>query len=86
MTLTIELTPEVEQKLAKKAMAKNCAVADYVENLIEKDVDQLKSLEEIFAPLHKQVEESGISDEKLDELFTDARRDYYAEKKAKESR
>ena len=81
MTLTITLTPEVEQKLAKKAMDKNCAVADYVENLIEKDVDQLKTLDEIFAPFRKHTE--TISEEEIDDLVMKARREIFTEKKKK---
>ena len=86
MTLTIELTPEVEQKLAKKAMAKNCAVADYVENLIEKDIDQFKTLDEIFAPVRQEFKEQGITEDEFDDLIYQARREVYAEKKARENK
>lgn len=86
MTLTIELKPEMEAKLKNRAVAMGFDVDDYVENLIEKDLNNFKTLDEIFAPLHKEVEESGITDDELDELFTQARREYYAEKKAKENK
>jgi hypothetical protein len=32
-----------------------------------------------LAPFRRQVEESGITDEELDELFMEARRDYWRE-------
>lgn len=83
MTLTIELKPEIETLLVQKAKASDCAVIDYVEDLIEKDVKRHKTFDEIFAPLRKEVAESGISEDELDELFTQARREYFAEKKAK---
>ncbi len=86
MTLTITLKPETEAKLKNRATALGYEVVDYVEKLIEEDSERIRSIDEIFAPLHKEVEESGITDDELDELFTQARRDYYTEKKAKENR
>lgn len=86
MSLTITLKPETEAKLKNRAVSNGYDIDGYIEKLVNEDSDKMRTLDEIFAPLHKQVEESGISDEKLDELFTEARRDYYAEKKAKESR
>jgi hypothetical protein len=85
MTLTIDLKPETEAKLKNRAVALGYGVGDYVEKLIEEDSERMRSIDEIFAPLHKEVKESGISDAELDELFTQARREYFAEKKAKET-
>ena len=85
MTLTIELKPETEAKLKNRAVALGYEVDDYIEKLIEEDSERIRSIDEIFAPLHKEVEESGISDEELDELFTQARREYFAEKKVREN-
>lgn len=81
MILTLELKPEVEQKLAKKAMAKNCDVADYVENLIEQDLDKQKTLDEIFAPFRQHTE--TISEEEIDDLVKQARREIFVEKNKK---
>ncbi len=39
------------------------------------------TFDEILAPIRQQVEGSGISDEELDELFMQARRDFYLEQK-----
>ncbi|MGI8641004.1 MAG: hypothetical protein ACR2MG_13805 [Pyrinomonadaceae bacterium] len=81
MTLTITLKPEIEAVLAQKAMANGCAVIDYVENLIEKDVDRMKTLDEIFAPFRTHTEQ--ISEEEIDDLVKKARREVFAEKKDK---
>lgn len=82
--MSIVLKPETEELLVNRAAAKGYNIDDYIKKLVEEDRRKTRRLEEIFAPLHKQVEESGITDDELDELFTEARREYYAEKKAKE--
>lgn len=86
MSLTITLKPETEAKLKNRAVAMGFDVDDYVEKLIEEDSKKARTLNEIFAPLHKQVEESGISDDELDELLIEARREYFVEKKAREDK
>jgi len=83
MTVVLELKPEIEEALQKKAKAKGFPVNVYVEELIEKDVDRSKTLGEILAPFRKQVEESGITDDELDVLVEEAREEIFQEKLAK---
>ncbi len=84
--MSIILKPETETLLINRAAAKGYNIDDYIKKLVEEERSKTRRLEEIFAPLHRQVEESGISDDELDELFTESRREYYAEKKAREKR
>lgn len=86
MSLTITLKPETEAKLKNRAVALGCEVGDYVENLIEKELDKPKTLDEIFAPVRREFEESGMTEDELDDLIYQARREVYAEKKAKENK
>ena len=86
MSLTITLKPETEAKLKSKASAQGFEVADYVENLIEKDIDPRKTLDEIFAPVRKEFEESGMTEDEFDKLIYQARREVYADKKARENK
>ena len=86
MTLTIELKPEMEAKLKNRAVALGFEVDDYVENLIEKELDKPKTLDEIFAPVRREFEESGMTEDELDDLIYQARREVYAEKKARENK
>jgi len=86
MILTIELNPETEAKLKDRAVALGFEVDDYVESLIEKDLDKSKTLDEIFAPVRREFEESGMSEDELDDLIYQARREVYAEKKARENK
>lgn len=58
-------------------------LVDYVESLVEEGskrrdrIDLLaeKSFDEILAPFRRNVEESGLSDEALDALFSEARKE-----------
>jgi hypothetical protein len=42
-----------------------------------------KTLDEILAPVRKEVAEKGISEEEIDDLVKQARRDYFRDKNAK---
>src|SRR2546430_1525853 len=75
MTVTLELEPEVESLLEKRARAEGCDVKGYVEKLVARDVNREPTLDEVLAPFRDAVERSGISDEELDTLFSEARRE-----------
>jgi hypothetical protein len=81
MTVALELEPEVESVLEKRARAEGCDVKAYVEKLVERDVNRAPTFDEILAPFRDAVERSGISDEDLDTLLTEARREVSREKR-----
>jgi hypothetical protein len=81
MTVTLELEPEVESLLEKRARAEGCDVKGYVERLVEKEVNRGRTFDEILAPFRDAVERSGISNEELDALFTEARREVSKERR-----
>ena len=68
MTLTISLVPEEEKKLEERAAASGVEIADYVRQLIRKDIS-LPSIAELFAPVHRAVRESGVSQFELDSVL-----------------
>jgi hypothetical protein len=81
--MTLEITglrSETLKALEEKARKFGKTMEEYARGLIEEDVssDEM-TLDEALAPFRRQVEESGITDEELDELFMQARRDYYRE-------
>lgn len=86
MSLTITLKPETEAKLKNLSNARGYDVDDFIEKLIEDESNKLRTIDEIFAPFRKNIEESGISEEDLDALFLQARKEVYAEKKARLNR
>ena len=69
MTINISLTPEAETKLRQRAavLGKDLGtVADLLEQAITRP-----SLDELLAPACKQVAESGLRDDQLDDVFRD---------------
>ena len=84
MTVTLELEPEVETLLERRARAEGCDVKGYVEKLLEKEVNRGRTFDEILAPFRDAVERSGISDEELDTLFTASRREVSRERRERQ--
>ena len=93
MTITISLPPEVEEAVKSQANKEGKPLQDYVESLVEEGsrrrdrIDLLaeKSFDKILAPFRRNVEESGLSDEALDALFTEARKEASRARKEKAS-
>lgn len=46
---------------------------------------KLRTLDEILAPIRKEVAEKGITEKEIDSLINQARRDYYREKRGNEN-
>lgn len=86
MTVTLELEPEVESRLKERAKADGCDVPDYVKKLIRRDVNRKRTFDEILAPFREAVENSGISDDELDALFTEARKEVFQAKQERQQR
>jgi hypothetical protein len=86
MTVVLELKPEIEEALQKKARDNGFEINVYLEKLIEKDIDRTKTIDEILAPFRREVEESGITDDELDEFMEEIREEVYQEKLAKQSK
>jgi hypothetical protein len=84
MTVTLELEPDVQSLLEKRARAEGCDVKGYVEKLVAKEVNRERTLDEILAPFRDAVERSGISDEELDTAFTEARREVSSERQERQ--
>jgi hypothetical protein len=89
MTVTLELEPEVEMSASEQAKEKGLPLAEYVESVVKETVLKRrrvqklseKSFDEILKPFRDEVEASGMSDDELDELFTQARREVLKEKR-----
>jgi hypothetical protein len=83
MTIKITLPPELEASVKAQAAKVGLPVEDYVTSLVEEgtkrreriDLLSEKSFDEILAPFRRDVEESGMSCDELDDLFTEARKE-----------
>ncbi len=84
MNVTLELEPEVESLLKERAKANGCDVQDYVKKLIKKEVNRKRTFDEILAPFRQAVENSGVSDDELDSLFTETRKEVFKAKRERQ--
>ena len=82
MTRTIELPlPEELLRLVDdRAQTAGLPREAYIRAVLSKDVSGEPSVSEILAPFRDQVAGSGISDEELDRLFSEARDESYRER------
>lgn len=85
MTLTITLKPEQERRLAERAARAGQDVAAYVHHLIDRDIDT-ESLDVILAPVRRNFEESGMTDDDLTALVEEVREGNWREKHGRPSK
>ena len=80
MTLTIHVPKNIGVILEERAKVDGKDVAEYVESLIEQDIDKRKTLDEILAPVRRNFAESGVTEDELDELIETERQTMWEEK------
>ena len=85
MTITIDLRPEQERRLAERAARAGQDVAAYIRHLIDRDIDP-ESLDAILAPVRRNFEQSGMTDDDLSVLVEEAREDIWREKHGRPSK
>ena len=92
MTLTLKLPPETEKKLHARAAEAGQSVERVALQLLEEALEVNggkvpghagKTFDEILAPVRKGWEESGLSDDQVDQLFEDTVKKVRAEKRKK---
>ena len=85
MTITITLRPEQEKRLAERAARAGQDVDAYVHQLIDRDLDA-EHLDLILAPVRRQFEESGMTDDDLAALVEEVREDIWREEHGRPSK
>ncbi|MEO6588879.1 MAG: hypothetical protein ABIP06_06075 [Pyrinomonadaceae bacterium] len=83
LTDTIQITnlpPSVIEAVENRAKEIGATAEDYVKYLIEEDLNSTLSMRVLFAPVRKQIRESGVSETELNELLEEARNEVYREK------
>ena len=78
MTITIHLRPEQERRLAERAARAGQDIDVYVRHLIDRDIDA-ESLDTILAPVRRDFEESGMTDDDLAAVVEEVREDIWRE-------
>src|SRR5262249_10275799 len=80
-TIQIEVQQETAKLLMEKAAARNLSLDEYLREIVEIDnPPQMKTLDEILAPFRAEVEAKGYSEDELDDLFTEARKEVFQAK------
>lgn len=83
MTVVLELKPETEEALQKKAQANGFEINVYLEKLVEKDIaESEKTFDEILAPIRQGFQSSGLSEDEWLELFEAEREAMWQEQQA----
>jgi hypothetical protein len=82
MTLSLTLPPDVEAKLRQRAAELQQSPDEYASRVLANAITA-PTIDEVLAPVRKQVAESGMSDEELDSFFRGILQEVRAEKKAK---
>ena len=85
MTITIDLSPEQERRLAERAARAGQDVTGYVHHLIDRDIDA-ESLDALLAPVRRDFEQSGMTDDDLAALVEEVREDIWREKHGRPSK
>ncbi len=82
LAMRLRLTQQAKDKLTQQAAETGRQLDDVASELLEQAIAR-PSVDELLAPFRKQVAESGMSDEELDDFHRDLLQKVRAEKKAK---
>ena len=85
MTITIRLSEEEQRRLAERAARNGRDLAGYVHLLIERDIQEPAAVDQALAPLRRQVEESGLTDDELGDFFEEVREEVWQDKHGRPS-
>ncbi|MFN7944876.1 MAG: hypothetical protein U0Z53_05960 [Blastocatellia bacterium] len=84
-TTQIEIGQETARLLMEKAAACHLSLEEYLRAIAESDEPpRLKSFDEILAPFRAEVAAKGYSEDDLDELFTEARKEAFQRRQQEE--
>lgn len=79
LLMKLRLSKQAGDKLAQRAAESGRDVAAVASDLIEQAITR-PTVDEVLAPFRKQVAESGMSDEELDEFFQGVREKAFQER------
>lgn len=83
---TIEVTGISEETLRlldKRVLQQGGDRSTYIRDLLDREL-HAPTLTELLAPFRKQVAESGMTEDELDDLFEEAREEVYQEAQARQ--
>jgi hypothetical protein len=84
LQVTLRLSDRARAKLAERAASSGQDISSVASDLIEQSAAR-PNVDEVLAPFRKQVAQSGMSDEELDEFHRGLLAEVRSEKKARKS-
>ena len=81
MTLHLDLNPELEATLRERAAAAGKDPKTFVLEAVLEKLQGPRTFADILAPVHRQVLESGMSDEEINSVFQEALRESRRERR-----
>jgi plasmid stability protein len=85
MTITVDLPAETERKLRERAARAGQDVAALARELIQRGIEEKPTLDEILAPLRREFEASGMTDDELAGLVEELREEVWQEKQGRKA-
>ncbi|HEX4052802.1 MAG TPA: hypothetical protein VHX86_00920 [Tepidisphaeraceae bacterium] len=82
ISLTLRLSDQARAKLSEQAAQSGQDIAAVASDLIEQAIAR-PTVDELLAPYRKQVAESGMSNQELDDFFREQLEAHRREKRAK---
>lgn len=82
--IQISLPPETEETLRERAEASGEDVSSYAARLLQEALGA-PSVDELLAPFRRQIEESGLTDEQLDQLGQELKREARQEQRTRKA-
>ncbi len=81
MSVVLELEPEVEETLKKRAAARGSDFEVYLQSILKEQANS-QSYEEVMAPVWDEFEQSGMTEDELDDFMNEIREEVWQGKKA----
>jgi hypothetical protein len=83
MVLTIELPPELEETVRRRAEQSGQDVKEFVIRAVQEKIAKSRTFDEICEPFAQAVRDSGVSDKEFDDFFEEAREEIWREKQSR---
>jgi len=85
MSISIPLSPDAEAKLRERAQAAGEDLTSYAARVFHEAITA-PSVDELLAPFRKQVDESGMTDDQLDDFYEGLRNKVWDEHQTKRTK
>ncbi len=83
MTVTIDLSPELETAARQHAARIGQELTTFVVEAVQEKIARTTSFDEVCAPIADALQSAGLTDTEVDEFFEEARQEVWRDKHGK---